>query len=300
MKRTVKMVSLVLITAGAFLVWSGTMKLSNAILLVVALEALLALAGIGGVLLVVRRYRRGRKEGLDVWAALENGLALVLPGTVARLIVHEPKILASLFRWVFGRTKPSESEFSYYKRSPLRMIVPLVVLTAPIELFVVHLLAHLFVPWAWVKWVLLIVGVYAVFWLIAFYASIVTLPHRLEEGGIRIRYGAFTEGFVPYTKIADIKYTNQRATKFHDGLQAVPEEDALYLAVGSMTNIALRLHAPHSIYGLLKESAPASLIYLATDEPERFVRELRGRVESSAAEVINSSDGDTLQNKAIS
>lgn len=298
MKRVFKMVFPLVIAAGAFLVWSGTMELSSAIFLVVGLEALLALVGIGGILLIVRRYRREREEGLDVWAALENGLALILPRKVARLIVHEPKVLASLFRWGLGRTKPSESEFGYYKRSVLRMIVPLVVLTAPIELFVVHLLAYLFVPWAWVKWALLIVSIYAIFWLLGFYASIVTLPHRLEEGGIRIRYGAFTEGFIPYVEIMDVERTNKRAPKSHDGLQSVPEEDTLYLAIGGRTNVTLRLRAQHSIDGFLKESPPFSVVHLAADEPERLVRELRLRAEASTAEGINGSDGDNLQNRA--
>lgn len=293
MGRAFKLLFPILTVAGALLVWSDTMELGNAILVVVGLEVLLTLAGIGGIFVVIRRYRQETEEGLDAWAALERSLMLALPRKIARLIVHEPKIIISLFRWIFGRVKPSKNEFGYHKRSILRMFVPLVILTAPIELLVVHLLLDILVPWGWVKWVVLIVSVYAIFWLLGFYASVATLPHRLEKNGIRMRYGAFTEGFIPYEEIADIQYSNQRPPKYHDGLQVSKEDDIAYLVVGGNTNITLSLRTPHSLRGFLEESKPFSAFHLVADEPERFLQELRQFIEASASrEAHPSSSGD--------
>src|SRR3712207_7398712 len=54
-----------------------------------SLEALaLAVAG-RQVVLAVRRYRRDRAAGLDLWAALEDGLAVLLPRPLARLRSEE-------------------------------------------------------------------------------------------------------------------------------------------------------------------------------------------------------------------
>ena len=238
-------------------------------------------------MLIFRRYRRGRKEGLDAWAALEDGLTLVLPRKAARLAVSEPRLFVSLFRWAFRRSRPADDEFGYHKRSALRAIMPLLVVSAPMELVVVHLLAQAFSPWGWVRWALLALGVYSIFWLLGFYASLVTLPHRLEEAGLRLRYGAFAEGFVPYEEIEDVTRIDRKAPKRGDGLSHASEEDALYLVVGVKTSITLRLRTPRSVRSFLKESAPARLVHLAADEPDRLARELRRRVETpTSASVV--------------
>ena len=280
MKHAVKLILPILVLAEAILVWSGLMDLRDAVLVVVVLKTLLLVVGVGNLLLIVRRYRRGRREGLDAWTALEDGLALVLPRTLARLAVKEPRLFASLFRWTFQRVKLADNEFGYYRRSTLRAIMPLLIISAPIELVVVHLLAHAFSPWGWVKWTLLILGVYAILWLLGLYASLVTLPHRLEETGLRLRHGVLAERFVPYEEIEDAVRTDRKAPNFGDGLSHVPAEDALYLATGGKTDVTLRLRVPRSIDGFLKESEPACLVHLAADYPGQLARELRRRVEA--------------------
>jgi hypothetical protein len=187
----------VLIAAKVGLVWSRLLDLGDAVLVMVGLEALIVLTGIGEIFLFARRYQHGRASGLDLWASLEEGLNVLVPGKMARLILQELRILAALFRWSFRRNRLAENEFAYHKRSMLQTIVPLVVVTSSVEVLVVHLLAYAFFPWVWVKWALLALRLYAIFWLLGFYASLVTLPHGLEESGLRLRYGTLARGFVP-------------------------------------------------------------------------------------------------------
>ena len=205
----------------------------------------------------------------------------MLPRTAARFVLHEPRLFVYLFRWTFRRVKCVDDEFAYHRRSLLRAIMPVVIVTSPVELLVVHLLAQAFSPWGWLKWALLALGVYAILWVFGLYASLVALPHRLEERGLRLRQGVFAEGFIPYAEIEDAVGTQRKAPNSGDGLSYVPEEDALYLATGGKTDAALRLLAPRSMRGFLKETEPASRIHLAVDEPDRFVRELRQRMETS-------------------
>ena len=288
MKRTLKVLVPLVVLAEVILVWSGVMDLGDAVLVVAGLEALLFLVGLGGLVLVVRRYRKEREAGLEPWRALEDGLSLVLPRTVARFILHEPRLFVSLFRWTFRRVRLADHEFAYHRRSLMRAIVPMVIVTSPVELLVVHLLAQALSPWGWLKWALLALGVYAIFWLLGLYASLVALPHRLERTGLRLRQGVFAEGFVPYGEIENVERTGRKAPTFGDGLSHVTEEDALYLTTGGKTDFALRLRAPRSVRGFLKETEPASRIHLAVDEPDRFVRELRQRIEAS----VSRSDGE--------
>ncbi|MDP9476243.1 MAG: hypothetical protein M3R38_11285 [Actinomycetota bacterium] len=43
------------------------------------------------------------------------------------------------------------------------------------------------VPWAWMRWALLVLSAYSVFWLLGLYASRITLPHHLEVDGLLLR-----------------------------------------------------------------------------------------------------------------
>ena len=178
--------------------------------------------------------------------------------------------------------KLGEGEFSYHRRSLLRSLMPMLVFVLPVELFVVHLLAYLFSPWSWLTWALLIVEIYAFFWVLGLYASLVTLPYRLEKTGLRLRNGVFAEGFVPYSQIVDVVRKESKAPDSSDGLQHSSEDDALYLATSGKTDVGLGLHAPITVRGFIKESKPASQIYLAADEPDRLASEIRQRVSELA------------------
>lgn len=283
MKRALKLLVPLVVLAEAILVWSGVMDLGDAVLVAVGLEALLFLVGVGGLVLVVRRYRKERKAGLEPWRALEDGLSLVLPRAAARFVLHEPRLFVCLFRWAFRMVRPTDDEFAYHKRSLLRTITPLLVVSAPVELVVVHVLALAFSPWWWLKWALLVLGAYATLWLLGLCASLVALPHRLEEKGLRLRYGLMADGFIPYAEIVGAVGTHSKAPTPGDGLSCVPEEDALYLATDGKTDVTLRLRAPQSMRGFLKETEPASCIHFAIDEPARFVRELRQRIETEVS-----------------
>ncbi len=118
-----------LVLAEVLLVWSGVVGLGEAVLAAAFLEALIVAAGLGEVVRVTRRYRRGRAAGLDSWAALESGLALTMPRPVAKLAVSEPQMFVCLFRWALRRARPGEGEFGYHKKSAMGMLLPLVLLT---------------------------------------------------------------------------------------------------------------------------------------------------------------------------
>ena len=278
MKSALKWLLPVLILAEVAFVWSGLLDVGDAVLVLAGIELLIVLTGIGGIILFARRYRRGRSAGLDLWDALEEGLAVLLPRRVARFVLHEPRLLAALFRWTFLRVTLADNEFGYHKRSIMRAILPLVIVTSPVELLVVHLLASAFSPWGWVKWALLALGLYAILWLLGFYASLVTLPHSLQEDGLRLRYGAFADGFIPYREIASVERASRKAPTSGDGLQTSHQGDEIYISISGKTDLTLLLHTPHTVEGLFRTAGPAATIHLAADEPKRLATELRGRI----------------------
>ena len=210
MRRAVKWLLPALIFVEIMLVWSGLLDLKDAVILIAVIEALILITGIGEVILVVRRYRKTRSSGLDVWSALEDGLTVLLPRQLARLATSEPRLFYCLAKWIFRKTKLREGEFSYHKRSTFDMLVLLVVLVSPVEILVVELLLHAFLPLLWLRLLVLFLEIYALFWVLGFHASRVALPHRLTEDGLLLNHGVFAEGFIPYSRIESNALTGSR------------------------------------------------------------------------------------------
>ena len=287
MRRAARLaVPVLLLASGALALQADLLEAREALLVAVALEALLLAAGAGGMLLVLRRFRERRAKGVERWRALEEALSLVMPGVAARLIVTEQLVFWCLLRWALGRrTGPArKGEFGYHRRSSLRTILPLVILLSPAELGATHLLAHLLSPWPPLKWVLLALGVYALLWLAGLYASLILLPHRMEEDGLRLRYGAHAEVFVPYAEIEEVEVRplspagSGRGLFPAEGLIWSSEEGVLLIPVGGKTDLSLRLRSPLEGRGLFRSLGPAAKIRAAADEPSRRAEELRRRL----------------------
>ncbi|HEX9987594.1 MAG TPA: hypothetical protein VGE45_03845 [Chloroflexia bacterium] len=272
MERTLKWSLPLLVLVNVALVWSGVLEAGTAILVGAAIELLVALIAMRQVVIAIRRYRRDRAAGLDIETAVEDGIAVIFPRTVARLVALEPRIWIALFKWAFRRRPLAPDEFSYHKRSALGAFLALVLLTLPVEL----LLYEILIPWPIVRWILLVVSVYAVFWMLGLYASLRVLPYRLDAGGFKIRYGVLADGFVPYNLISAVEL-QRRKSPDQEGLRVVAEQDAAYLAVGGRADLTLHLREPIALHGLLRPHPPVRTLHLASDKPDQLAVELRTR-----------------------
>lgn len=274
MKRLWKWLLLVLIFVEVALVRLGLLELRTAIGVVLGVEALLLIVGVRQMVVAVRRYRGDRRVGLDPWAALENGMEVLLPRKVARVVATEPKLWFYLWMWLLRRVKRGDNDFSYHGWSLLGPFLVVLLFTTPVEVLLIELL----LPWAWLRWLLLILAVYGFFWICGLYASLVALPHRLGDTSLHVSYGILAQAQIAYGDITEVEIV--RRSVRGDGLRIASHEDAAYLAVGGNTNVTLRLRAPKSLWGWLGSTAPVTQVHLASDEPERLVKELRTRVEA--------------------
>ena len=89
LERVLKWLLPVLIVVEIILVWTGWLDLGTAIGVTLAIEVLLVVVAGRQLFVAVRRYRRQRTAGLDVWTALEDGLTVLLPRPVARIVSLE-------------------------------------------------------------------------------------------------------------------------------------------------------------------------------------------------------------------
>lgn len=207
--------------------------------------------------------------------AIERVMKWALPRRAARMVTLEFQLWACLVLWVFRRRRADASAFSYHKRSIFGVLLIAVLFSSPVEI----LLFEFLIPWTWLRLVLLIASIYSVIWLVGLYAAQVTLPHRLEAEGLRLRSGALAEGFIPYTVLAGVSREKRRTPKKPQGLSLSADQSAAYFGIDGTTDVALRLSLPQQMRGFLSLTPPVALVYLAVDEPDRFVRELRQRLE---------------------
>ncbi len=240
---------------------AGIVDGHGALLAGALLEAAILLLAGRQLLAAWRAYRRERAAGLDVWGALEDGLAILMPRPIARLAVLEPKLWYCLIRWA-ARRRPGPATFGYARRALIGPVLLLALLTLPAELLAVELLA----PWAWLRVALGIGSAYSLCWLAGFYASLQVLPHHMGEEQLRLRFGAFAEGRVPYGQIAGIVPERRNTPGGRDGLQAPSTGSIAYLGTGGRTDLTLQLRTPLALHGLRGETVPVRTICLAVDD----------------------------------
>ncbi|MBI2847211.1 MAG: hypothetical protein HYX82_04945 [Chloroflexi bacterium] len=265
---------LALIIAEVVLVRLRFMDIRTAIGVVVAIEALLLIVGFRQVAVAVHRYRRDRKASIDVWVAMENGMEVFLPGKLAKALASELKLWYCLGKWLLRRAHPGENDFTYHRKSILGPFLIVLLFTTPVELLLIELL----LPWAWLRWFLLISAMYLFFWVCGLYASMVTLPYRLDRDGIRISYGILAQAEIAYNNILRVEMNSRKTHQRGDGLKVKTDEDAAYVAVGGKTNVSLHLKKPQALQGWLGPTSSVTNVHLAADEPSRLIQELERRV----------------------
>lgn len=287
MARIGKWLLPVLIVLEGVLVWSGLVDLRAAIAFVVGLEILLLLVASRQIIVAIRRYRQSRAAGLDLAAATEDGLVILLPRKIARLITLEPALWYCLGIWLVRRRPSNPSQFPYHQRSILGALVIAVMVSAPVEI----LLFELLIPWPWLRWLLLITSIYAVLWMLGLYASLVVRPHGLEAETISLQYGVLARARIPYREIRAVSAVRRRAPGGGDGLKWAPDENAAYLAVGGRTDVAVELHHTQVISTRPASTTPVATIYAAVDDPTRFVLELQRRLADDSGSTSQSEPG---------
>jgi len=286
MERAFKWALPLLLLVEIALVWGRVLDIGTALLIIIFVEMLLALLSLRQMIVAARRYRQNRSAGLDIQAALEEGLTVFVPRAVARVLTMEPQIFVCLYQWL--RRRPLQpNEFSYAKRSIMGSMLVLVALTGPVEI----LIAELLIPWPFVRWIVLALSIYSFLWLMGLYASLRVRPYRLEGRGLRIHYGVLARGFIPYDQISAVELSIRKTPQRSEGLLVVPSEGAAYSAFlpsGGKTDVTVRLREPVALQRLVTTTTPVSEVHLAVDEPARFVHATRERLRSHVDSPDNS------------
>lgn len=236
-----------------------------------ALEGLALLIGGVQVWRAHRAHRQDRSSGHTSWKALEDGLGYLLPRPLARFLVLELRLWAYLYIWVFRRYRPSANAFPYLRHSSVGVLLLALGFSAPVE----FLLYEALIPWPWVRVLLLIIGVYTIFWALAFVAALHVLPHECLPDGVLARYGIAVQAFVPYTAIEHVVAHSQSFTGRPNGFRVNRAEQSGAVVVGGLTQVTLTLSRPVEVQTMFGRSSTVTLLKIAADQPEALVACIR-------------------------
>ncbi len=266
-----------MVLAEVALVRFNIIDIRTAVGIIVVIELLLTLVVARQVFAAARTYRRDRLAGFDTWAAMENGAEIVLPRAAARVVVSELRLWFCLGMWILGRFRRTDADLKYHKyhaKSFMWAFVVLSLFTTPVEVFLVELL----LPWSWLRWPLIVAALYAFFWIVGLYASMVTLPHRLDKSKAVFSIGIMARAEVPYAEIANVTLRRTNEGLRGDGLRVLQRQATAYMAVGGSTDVVLTLRRPLELRGWLGQTSPVGTIHVAVDEPERLVQDMTKRL----------------------
>lgn len=235
----------------------------------VGLEFLLAVIFLARLASAARTARRRRTPG-DPWeVTLEATISSLAPGPIAGLVVSEARIFVTFGRWLGIRLfRRPTTGYGYHRDLILIGWAMLFALSAPAEMILLHLL----IPWAPVRWVLLALEIYGLFWLLAIGVSFGTLQHEIHGRSVRLRLGLLADVHVPMSSITRVT-RDVRRTERSLGLEV--EDETATLVANGKTNLVMELESPVRIRRLFGLSEPVRVVRFHVDEPAAFMAALR-------------------------
>ncbi len=263
-----------LVAAEIGLIWTGAVGGAAAIGLAVGIESLVVVVGLRHFLVARAGYLQERERGQDGWNAFERGVAMVAPRMAARLLATEIRLWVCLATWLGRRHRRGPDEFTYHQGSIVKYLLVVVFFTLPVEVLAFELL----IPWAWLRWVLVVLAAYAVVWMGGMAASLAVLPHSVGRGAVVFRYGLLAEARVAYDGIESVALERAAIPGAAEGLRIDREEDTAYIGAGSNTQLVLRLRERLAARGFLGPAAPVGTLRVTADDAEGLWRALADRV----------------------
>ncbi|WP_326612425.1 hypothetical protein OIE62_13825 [Streptomyces scopuliridis] len=262
------------------LVIAGELGLVSCLLAGVAVPAPVLLGAEAVVLVLLaleavvlrRHYARARRTGAARRDAVASAVRTGVPEPVRRLIAHEIRALASLGRWVTGRTHGvREGDHAAPYTGPQTAMMYGLLFVAVVETVALAVL----IPWPVVHLMVLVLDVYTVLMVLALHAGCVTRPHVVgADGSLRIRYGSLFDLSVDAARIASVR-VDRRYPQSGGLIGFDPADDGvLDLAVGGQTTVRVELTAPVAFVRPLGRRGRARVVRFHADGPAELVKAL--------------------------
>jgi len=242
--------------------------------LLAAIEVLVIGALVFHAARLVRRACSGGGEYFDVLGSLRDLVFRAFPAPVAHVFMGEITIWIGLWRLVTRRLRPRHPEFSYHGTPDYGLLL-LVIVTAPAEI----LLFELLIPWAPLRWLLLVLALYSTLWLVGLTVAPMVFPHHATSRHLVLRNGASACIPVPWASIAGVE---PFVTGWPDMAGRLPpplviREGSAWLQYGGQSALWIQLREPRRV-GNDPEESPVTSIVVAADDSAALIRLVEDRM----------------------
>ena len=222
---------------------------------------------------ILKSFRTNGNKG-DFYDGLVMACTEALPKRVGKVFATEIGVIYYTF-FCNKKKELKENDYTYYKKSGIKMVIWVFIFLVIVETGVVHLLLE---QWnATVAWVLTFLGLYTCLQVLSLLRSLDKrhISFDFEEEKLYLRYGFFNQTVIPFQQIESIEATKK----------SLPEDDKRFVKFSPLDmldphNLIIHLNGEqllHKIYGIEKKYES---IALYVDEKEQFVEAINGIVEA--------------------
>jgi hypothetical protein len=230
-------------------------------------------AGLEVLLLVlaVRTLRQTRSlPGQWPEDRIATAFAAFVPPRAAQLMSLELVMLGSAFQFLLGGYRQAApGGFSHHREAALRAILPALPLMIPGDFLLTSTLLKGLAPW--LSWVLHGSSIYAVLWLVGFYATLKTRPHQLREGQLELHLGLMKSVALPANQVLS---ATPLPTFDDDWARHAHMKGVEKLVAKGNTILELKLSSPVQVRGLLGLGRPTDRLAVSVDDPLVFLAAL--------------------------
>lgn len=236
--------------------------------------------GIFGLVIYKLRSLRQRFKEIqeeDFYNKLVIACEQVFPKRVARILATELGVFYYLFNFS-GTTVHKENQYTYYKKSGIKMVIGVFLCLLVVETFIVHILVS---KWhEGFAWVLTFLGCYAMLQILAIIQSMDKRPISIDNNKkiLKLNYGFACQSQIPFAWIKSIgpHKSELRNNKNHTFLSVFDLLDT--------NNVTIELNKENILYKIYGIEKKYDSISLFVDDKERFVHDVKeslGKTEFS-------------------
>jgi hypothetical protein len=223
------------------------------------------------LILAVRAWRLAQSlPGAWPEVRIAGAFEAFVPPRAAHLMALELVMLGSALRFLFGGFRtPAPAGFSHHREAALRSILPIVPLLIPGDFLLLKVVSSGLAPW--LRWTLHGSTVYAVLWLVGFYATLKARPHQIHEGEVQLHLGLIKSCTFP----ASLVESAAPLPDFNDdwARHAYMKGMQKLVAKGNAV-LELTLSEPVRVQGLLGPGRPTLRLAVSMDDPSAFIAAL--------------------------
>ncbi|MDG1039803.1 MAG: hypothetical protein P8H13_03775 [Polaribacter sp.] len=220
---------------------------------------------------IIKNYKLENNQNIDFFDAMSLAVLQVAPAKVASVLTTEIAVVYYCFiSW--KKRALLENEFTYHDKSTSVSVILGFILVILIETFTAH---HLLSKWnVIVAWVFTFLSVYTCLQMIALLKSLSKRPIFIDEQNqqIILRYGIFSEAFIPFSEIKDICVFDKDISE--------DETVTVFSPLGKLEGVNMLIETRKELifnrfYGFKKKYT--SLVFFV-DQKRQFVNKIKDKI----------------------